>query len=345
MNNYDHYIAVDWALHNMAVAHMTSQNQKIKVVDVASDIKELKAFLMSLRGSKALCFEETTPSHWLFVELKDLVDEIVVCDPYRNHLLSEGAKTDKIDARKLVQLFAAGLLKPVFHSLDPLMYLRKLVHAYQCVVQAGVRLKNQRSALLRGLGLDRDESVPSDRIESFIDEGLQCGIKNYEIEKKRYEAEFRKLRIKMNQIKLLQTIPGIGLIGAIKILAIVVDPRRFPHSGHWLSYCGLVKHDRISGGRSYGKKTPRHNRTLKSVFKTAALSCLDPRIGLYDKVLGDNTGVLKRYYNSLIDKNKAPFNARNATARRIAVLALGVLKSNQPFDDRWRSYELAQPAL
>jgi len=34
----------------------------------------------------------------------------------------------------------------------------------------------------------------------------------------------------------------------------VVDPKRFPTKGHFFAYCGLIKHDKISGGHSYGKR-------------------------------------------------------------------------------------------
>ena len=39
---YDHYIAVDWAQRNMAIARMTSKSKKITTIDVRSDIADLK---------------------------------------------------------------------------------------------------------------------------------------------------------------------------------------------------------------------------------------------------------------------------------------------------------------
>ena len=101
---YDHYIAIDWSIKNMAIARMTKKSNNIKVIDVESDIIELQLYLNNLKGSKILVVEETTTSQWLYTELKDYVDKLVICDPYRNRLLSEGPKIDKIDARKLVQL-------------------------------------------------------------------------------------------------------------------------------------------------------------------------------------------------------------------------------------------------
>ena len=50
---YDHYIAVDWSIRNMAIARMTGKSNKISVVDVPSDVSELRLYLKNLRGSKA----------------------------------------------------------------------------------------------------------------------------------------------------------------------------------------------------------------------------------------------------------------------------------------------------
>jgi hypothetical protein len=115
---YEHYIAVDWAQRNMAIARMTHSSSKVKVIDVPANVKELQLYLSQLKGKKILTIEETTTSQWLYTELKEHVDNILICDAYRNKLLSEGPKTDKIDATKLVQLLKANLLKPVFHSGD-----------------------------------------------------------------------------------------------------------------------------------------------------------------------------------------------------------------------------------
>ena len=57
---YDHYIAIDWSIKNMAIARMTKKSNKITAIDVPSDIEDLKAYLKNLRGTKILTIEETT---------------------------------------------------------------------------------------------------------------------------------------------------------------------------------------------------------------------------------------------------------------------------------------------
>ena len=288
---YDHYIGVDWADANMAIARMTKHSDEIKVIDVPTDLDEMKLYLEQYKGKKVLTIEETTTSQWLYTELKGYVDEIIICDPLRNRLLSEGPKTDKIDARKLVRLLKADLLKPVFHSGSEFIKLRKLVSGYEDVVKNGVRSKNQKSALFRAVGKNKKRDILEDPGEKFVLEGLDRWIDNYELEKKRYEKEFAKISKGNKLIRHLKSIPGIGLIGAIKLVAIVVDGSRFKKKSHWLSFCGLIKLEKMSGGRSYGKKKPRYCRAIKSVFKTAALAVVFTE---------SETNPLKQYYLNLL---------------------------------------------
>jgi transposase len=325
MNDYDHYIALDWAQHNMAIARLTNGSSKIKTIDVPVDIENLKLHLKRLKGRRILTFEETTTSQWLYTELRDLVEDIVICDPYRNRLLSDGPKTDRIDAEKLAQLLKAGLLKAVYHSGNRFIDLRKLVSGYEDLVKSGVRLKNQRSALLRGQGKDKKEKSLDHPIDCFVLKDLDNGITVYESRKNKYEQAIKKSVKQHREISSLDSIPGIGPIGAVKIAAIVVDPRRFQEKGRWLSFCGLIKHEKISGGRSYGRRKSRYCRTLKSVFKTAALSV----------IRGQSNHWLRDYYEYLIHEKRYPeYQARHALARKIAIVTLGVFKSGKQFDLR-----------
>lgn len=318
---FDHYIAVDWAQMNMAIARMTASSEKVHVVDVPTDLEELKIYLGRLKGKKILTIEESHVAQWLYTELKSLVDEILVCDPYRNHLLKEGAKNDKIDATKLVKLLRAKLLKPVFHSGDEFIHLRKLTSGYNDLIQSGVRLKNQRSALFRSNGATEKKRCSLRPAERFVLQGLEQAIEIYEDERERYQDEFADLCKKNKILKNLKSVPGIAEISAVQIAAIVVDPRRFKSKGAFLAYCGLVDLERISGGRSYGKKKPRCNRELKKVFKVATFV-----------LVTNSKSTFKTHYDQLIsEKGYAPYNARHAVCRRLAILCYGVMKSGKKF--------------
>lgn len=325
---YDHYIAIDWSIKNMAIARMTKKSDKITVIDVPSDIAEMKLYLKNLKGTKILVFEETGVAQWLYTELKEFVDKLIICDPYRNRLLSEGPKTDKIDAAKLVQLLKARLLKEVYHSADQFLLLRRLVSGYEDLVKLGVRLKNQRYGLLRACGKTGEEKLGvglKDPGEKYVLTCLERQIGMYEEEKAGYEKEFGKLAKKYPAIRHQKSLPGIGPIHAVKVVSRIVCPDRFSNKGHFLSYAGLVKLDRVSGGRSYGKRKPRYCRQLKSVYKTGVLAAIG----------GDNP--INDYYEHLISEKGYPdYQARHAASRRLAILSWGVFKSGKKYQPSGR---------
>jgi transposase len=320
---YDHYIAIDWSQINMAIARMTKKSNKITVIDVQSDIKELQVYLENLKGKKVLVVEETTTSQWLYTELHDYVDRMIICDPHRNKLLNEGPKNDKIDARKLVHLLKTGIIKEVYHSTDKFIYLRRLVSGYEDLIKAGTRLKNQRSALLRACGKsikDKNNTEVTTHTEQYVLKCLERQISLCEKERAGYEKEFKKLSRKYSEIKNQMSIPGIGLVNAVKIVARVVTPFRFAGQGKYHSYCGLIKHEKMSGGRSYGKRNPRYSRQLKSVYKSGVLAATN----------GNNP--INDYYEYLIEEKGYPaHNARNKASRKLATISLGVFKSGKKY--------------
>jgi transposase len=323
---YDHYIAVDWSQKNMAIARSTQKSKHAHTLDLPSSLSDLKDYLFNLKGSKIITIEECPAAQWLYVELADYVDKVLICDPYRNRLLFDGAKNDVLDAEKLCLLLRNGLLKEVYHTHNSLFELRKYVSAYEDIIRAGVRIKNQRSSLFRSEGKNfRKGSVEND-VNSFIVGIIDKNINTYEEDKEQYKSLFEKLKRKNTILKNLCKVPGIEIISAVKILANVIDAHRFPKKGNYLAYCGLVKHKRVSGQKTYGLRNPRYNRVMKSVYKSAALGSIIA-----------TSNPMKDYYEYLLEKGVAVHNARNALARHIAVITYGMLKSGEKYQPyKWR---------
>ena len=333
LQDYDHIIAIDYAERNIAIARLTRKAKKPQVIEGCYAVKDLREYLKSLHGTKHLTIEETTTAQWLYCELRGYVDHMAICDPFHNKLLCSGAKNDRIDAAKLAMLARAGLLKEVYHSTDKLINLRRLVSSYQDVVVAGVRLKNQKSALYRQAGKSYRASEPLEEPHTaFILERLNRGIEEYEEVKDEYISEFKKARRSDKRIKRLCKVPGIDVINAVRVLAMVIDARRFKKAGKYLAYCGLVLHCKDSGKRSYGKRRPRYCRVLKNVYKTAALAMMR------------GSSDMSEYYYMLLDRGVAEHNARHSMARQIAVATYGMLKHDTEYKPYlWRNYIEQKP--
>ncbi len=325
---YDHYVAIDWSMSVLAIARMrnNSINPKVKK-DLPAKLIIIKQYLKQLKGRIILTIEETTGAQWLYVELKDFVDKIIICDPHRNALLKEGPKNDPKDAADLCRLLRAGLLKEVYHSNDENYKIRKLVSSYEDLIKAGVRAKNQLSAIYRGYGLNykKDKlNVDDEYIKYIIEEKLRA-IELYENEKKQYIKFFKKLKKQNKTIKNLTEVSGINVILSVKIFAIVIDARRFPDKYKYFSYCGLIKYKRESGGRLYGKKNTNYSRILKSAYKTATNAALR----------GKND--IREYYETMLREGIPQKEARNTISRYIAKVTYAMIKNGTEYKPySWR---------
>jgi transposase len=320
MNSYDYYISLDYSQAKMAIAIGTKEIGSEKVIELDTDIDVLKRIIKSMSSSKILTFEESTASQWLWTELRNYVDEIIVCDPFNNFLLFSGPKSDRIDALKLLELLRGGQLRSVYHSKSKYMQMRTELSTYNDMVKTGVAWKNRLKSQRRARG-GEDAVSESDRFTEAVAEYM---IKVYEEFKSEFERRFCKTVRSSKQLNALTRIPGIGIIGAYRIGAIVVTPYRFRSKGHFWAYCGLVKYRKSSGGKNYGRRNPRCCRQLKAVFKTAALACTQKR----------SRSSMKVYYDNLISKGKPVHVAKNQVARKIASIALAVMMSGEYYNPK-----------
>ncbi len=330
LSGYDYYLGLDWSQDGYSLARLTSKSKTPKYSQGLGKLECLQEDLSKLRGKKLLTIEETTSTHWLYVEFKDSVDKIVVCDPYRNSLLGDGPKNDDIDAGNLSLLLRGGFLKEVYHTMDDSYQTRKLLSAYEDLVKMGVRLKNQKSALYRGEGLNSktDSELLDNKILQFVEREQTVLISSYEATKSKYLDEFKKLRKKISVIDEMCKVSGIDTISSVKIYGIVLDGKRFASKNKYWGYCGLVYHQKTSGNRNYGKRRIRHSRVLKSVYKTAALA----------SIRGNND--ISDYYKSLLKKGLTEHKARHAVARYIATSTYAMMKNGSSYKPySWRRME------
>lgn len=325
------YIGLDAHSSSCTFSVMDARGREIDNTTIESNGRLLVKYIRGIEGSKKLTFEECELSNWLYELLRAEVDELIVCNPVANKDYKK-KKTDKMDARKLANLLRGGYLIPVYHDGSKRERLRGLMSGYQDFIEEGVRLKNRYKSLFRKSGKKlKGESLYND--ESFL-EGLErrdfqfIGTQIYQLLEKMEESreEYLKEIVRCSkgfkEIKYLKSIPGIGSIQAAKIVSQVIDPQRFSSKYKYYSYCGLVRHKRISDGREYGSEKIWGNRILKCVYKMAGHSVLKGKSGL------------RNYYDTLRQKGISHENAYNAVCRKIAAISLSVWRKSQNYNDR-----------
>jgi transposase len=294
----------------------------------------LVGFLSKIDGEKHLTFEECHLAQWLFLTLREEVDHLLVCNPVYV-AKKQGAKTDYRDALHLAQELRGGHLKPVYHDDSKWIELRTLVNSYSDLVDQIVATKNRLKAVFRSHGLSTQESdfyktkerareLPSESAK-FVAENLFSQIENLEGVKDQYKIYFHKNKQRYKPIKNLCSIPGIDIVRANIIVAIICMPHRFKNKHAFWGYSMLVRHIQMSGGKIYGNKRIHGRRELRDVFIGAAENALRGETSLRD------------YYDALRAKGTAHKEAKLSLARKIAALALSLLKNNDTFKNSYES--------
>jgi transposase len=110
------------------------------------------------------------------------------------------------------------------------------------------------------------------------------------------------------------TIPGISLIRANLIVAIVCTPERFRNKHQFWGYCMLVRHIQESGGRIYGKRRVHGRRELRDIFIGAAESAMRFESELIN------------FYEAIRARGESHPDSKVALARKLASLTLSQLK-------------------
>lgn len=330
-----YYIGLDAHSTTSTFAVVNERGDCVLRETVVTSEKNLVYVINKVHGVRSLTFEESTISQWLYLQLKDTVDELLVCNPTYVAKKS-GAKTDFRDALHLAQELRTNHLQPVFHDSSHWSEIRVSVSGYLDIVQEIVRFKNRLKSLFRAEALSTSENSfyknkdlvnglrnPSAK---FVAEKLFIQVEFLESEKLKYRDLFTKNKKQYRPIRNLMTIPGVSLIRANIIAAIVCQPARFEDKHRFWGYCMLVRHIQKSGGKIYGNKRFFGRRELRNVFIGAAESAMRTETALRD------------YYDALRAKGVNHKDAKLSLARRIASISLCLLKNNDTYNDNYDEY-------
>jgi transposase len=327
-----HYIGLDAHSATCTFVVMDESGQVTHRSIVKTSEGTLLGFLGTLPGEKILAVEESHVSQWVYVLLHEKVDQLVVCNPCRlaKH---QGPKTDYRDALRLAQELRGNFLQAVYHDESHWIQLRVLVSGYLDLVAEIVRTKNRLKAVFRSEILDTSHAKFYSQKERsqelshehgrFVADSLFRQVESLEERKLEFKAVFAKNMKIYRPLKNLATIPGIDVVRANILMAIVCMPHRFESKYKFWAYCMLVRYLQISDGRIYGSRRIHARYELKSLFMGAAENAIQ----------GNSS--LRQYYDERRAAGVDHRGAKIAVARRIAAAALSVLKNNGKWDENY----------
>lgn len=311
---------------------------------VATQISKLKKLIKEVPHPRQVVFEEGTQAAWLWSELECICDDVLVCDPRQSSKLAGQFKTDQNDARSLSRLAFAKVLKRVWHGGKELQALKEAVRAYQNLTEQSTRLKNQLKAVFRGRGIrvgkkaysgiGRKKVIKDLPLLAQRERVMSLGIVLDVVAEQRAKA--LKVMVKQarrnKMYKSLRKIDGIGPIFSAMFIGEIGDPKRFRTREQLWSYAGLAvatyesSEFELRGDRTVRKSRAvktrglvrSYNRTLKGVFKQAALTLSRTK--------------WKTQFVKLLGRSKNANNALLTLARKHACVMLHIAKTGEKYD-------------
>ena len=152
-----YYIGLDAHSTTSTFAVVDENGQCILRETVKTSEQSLVHVINKIHGERHMTFEESTISQWLYLQLKDKVDNLLICNP-TYVAKKQGAKTDFRDALHLAQELRTNHLQPVFHDTSHWMEIRTTVSGYLDIVEEIVRFKNRLKAVFRAAAIQTDEN-------------------------------------------------------------------------------------------------------------------------------------------------------------------------------------------
>jgi transposase len=346
------YIGMDVHMAMTVIVVLNSTGKVLTESIIETKASTILDFLSGQRGIVHVTFEEGTQAAWLYDIIYPHVSKVTVCNPPKINRFEN--KADKMDAKRLAELLRTNALKAVYHGEHSTQALKELVRSYVSIVRDTNRVKNRLKALFRGRGI----SCPGDSV--YQPEDRSHWQRQIDNEARRIRAdrlwkqldyltelsmEAEKDLIKESRkhtaIKILRSIPGIGPLRSAMILGIAVTPHRFRTVKQFWNYCGLAvrthatgEYELVEGRIRRSKKLPlirglnrNYNRTLKEVFKGAALSV--------------SSGAWKEQYEARVKMGKDPTLVRLTLARKLSSITLALWKKGARYDAKKLTFKHA----
>lgn len=217
-------------------------------------------------------------------------------------------KTDGVDSRKIARGLKNNELNSIFVPGEQQEADRMLIRGRGKGVKDLTSIKNRIKAFLKIYGINIPENFTAGNWTnsftewlnqlSFIEPSSKLLLQNYVqqanfliAQRKQVDEQIQTLAKTShyaNNVKLLTTIPAIGLLTAMTFLTEIGEINRFKNTDHLCSYCGLAPDCRNSGQteRIMGI-TRRGNAILKTILIECSWMAIrkDPALLLYYKQL------------------------------------------------------------
>jgi transposase len=210
-----------------------------------------------------ICYEASCGYGHLYEAIRPLAAHVAVAHPAKLRLIYRSKrKNDRVDAHKLAKLLLLDMVPSVHVPHIDIRAWRSLIILRQRVMAQVVRAKNQIRGVLRENDIAGPKWLWSKKKLAWLQSlelhpvarlRLELAVeefKSLDQKIKRLEAELQKYADRHPAVRLLMTIPGVGIRTAETFVAWVDDIARFRRTRQLGAYFGLVPCQDASADRN-----------------------------------------------------------------------------------------------
>jgi transposase len=302
---------------------------------IKTNREELELFARSLAPDDEVALEATGPALQTKRLLEPQVGRVVIANTRKLRAIAEAkVKTDRVDARTLCELLAAGFLPEVFGPDEGTRALRRRLQRRAALVRQRTRAKNELHAVLarnlrgkppmsdvfgiRGREWLEELELPADERETVTGCLRQVDFLDREVSE--VERVLARSALGSEEIRRLMSVPGVNLVSAATFWATVGDIRRFETPRQLVSYVGLDPRVRQSG------EAPARHGHISKQGSPAARHMLCEAAWIVVRT----PGPLRAFYERVRARRGAQI-ALVATARKLCVLFWHLLTKEQDY--------------
>jgi transposase len=227
-------------------------------------LASLLDFLSAFEKPITVGIEATLYWQWLHDQLEVHDYGCRVADARQVKLIWQArSKTDPIDARKLAELLRVNLFPSIWVPDADTRRRRQLLHARGFLVKQRTKVKNRIHGRLTAENLlfPRSDLYGHAGRVWLTTADLSSGLRSQVDRLLRIhdaltreihlmDEEVKRLRRDHPMIERLHSIPGVGLFGALLLVAEIGAIERFSSAHQLAAYAGLVPSTRSSGGKT-----------------------------------------------------------------------------------------------
>jgi transposase len=243
------------------------------------------------RAPATVLLEACGTAHFWAHEIERLDHRVVLLPPQHVRRYRPRNKTDRADAKALLEAFRNEEIRPVPVKTPAQQQLAAL-HRLR---SAWLGTRTARINTLRGLLREQGITIPTGArhvvpralelagdVESSFSDALRFALFELaqeirDVERRLDELEKRLAALAQadGHVQRLRSVPGIGLVTATALAGFVGDLRRFPSGRRFASYLGLTPRERSSGAvRRLGAISKRGDAYLRMLLIHGARAVL-----------------------------------------------------------------------